>query len=181
MNYQTKTQIAFSREWAMPSAWTFTIPPIQKLLQKYVGDGKGWIDPFAGNNSPAEFTNDMNPERKAHYHMEAYKFAKWLPKKNYTGVLFDPPYSDRQVSEHYKVLGHKATQQDTSSQFYNRAMNPIADKILPGGYAISFGWNSNAFGKNRGFEIVEILMVAHGGHHNDTIVTVERKLPTLFS
>jgi hypothetical protein len=31
-------------------------------------------------------------------------------------------------------------------------------------------------GKNRGFEIVEILIVAHGGHHNDTLVTVERKL-----
>jgi len=29
-------------------------------------------------------------------------------------------------------------------------------------------------GKNRGFEIVEILLVAHGGHHNDTIVTVEK-------
>lgn len=27
-----------------------------------------------------------------------------------------------------------------------------------------------------GFEIIEILLVAHGGMHNDTIVTVERKL-----
>ena len=31
-------------------------------------------------------------------------------------------------------------------------------------------------GKNRGFEIVEILLVAHGGHHNDTICTVEKKI-----
>ena len=31
-------------------------------------------------------------------------------------------------------------------------------------------------GKNRGFEIVEILLVAHGGHYNDTIVTIEIKL-----
>lgn len=29
--------------------------------------------------------------------------------------------------------------------------------------------------KNRGFEIIEIMLVAHGGNHNDTIVTVERK------
>ena len=34
---------------------------------------------------------------------------------------------------------------------------------------------SNAFGKKRGFEIEEILIVAHGGNRNDTLVTVERK------
>ena len=38
-----------------------------------------------------------------------------------------------------------------------------------------FGWNSNGVGKVRGFEIIEILLIAHGGSHNDTIVTVERK------
>jgi hypothetical protein len=67
--------IAFNREFAMPSAWTFTILPIKKLLDRYVGNGKGWVDPFAGNNSPAEITNDMNPERKATHHMEATEFC----------------------------------------------------------------------------------------------------------
>ena len=27
----------------------------------------------------------------------------------------------------------------------------------------------------RGYELEEILLIAHGGIHNDTIVTVERK------
>ena len=40
---------------------------------------------------------------------------------------------------------------------------------------------SNGIGKNRGFEMLEILLVPHGGSKNDTIVTVERKLPDLFS
>jgi hypothetical protein len=31
-------------------------------------------------------------------------------------------------------------------------------------------------GKTRGFEIIEILMVCHGGNINDTICTVERKI-----
>ena len=94
----------------------------------------------------------------------------------FAGVIFDPPYSYRQVSEHYKSLGMKATALDTSANFYNRVMNAICDAIQVGGYAISCGWNSSGFGKNRGFEIVEILIVAHGAsHHNDTIVTVERK------
>jgi len=39
---------------------------------------------------------------------------------------------------------------------------------------ISFGWNSGGIGKTNGFEILEILLVAHGAH-NDTICTVERK------
>ncbi len=37
--------------------------------------------------------------------------------------------------------------------------------------------NSMGMGKNRGFEIQRILLVPHGGNHNDTIVTVEKKLP----
>ena len=163
-----------NRKWAMPNKWTFTIKPIKELLNRYVRDGKGWIDPFAGMTSPAEITNDLNPEMPTLYHLEALEFGIALDGL-YKGVLFDPPYSYRQVSEHYKILGKKATQLDTSSNFYNRAMNPIADKIKSGGHAISFGWNSNGFGKNRGFEIIEILLVAHGGHHNDTIVTVEKK------
>ena len=159
----------------MPSAWTFTIKPIAELLERYVGDGKGWADPFSGNSKIAEFRNDMNPERKQPFCMDARNFAEQLEQK-LSGVLFDPPYSYRQVSEHYKEVGKKATSMDTSANFYKRVMEPLADKIKNGGYAISFGWNTNGFGKKRGFEIVEILLVAHGGGHNDTLVTVERKV-----
>jgi hypothetical protein len=167
--------IKMSRARAGASAWTFTIKPIAALLNQYVPEGgKGWIDPFAGDNSPAEFTNDQHPARNAKYHMDSEEFCKHLPGP-FEGVLFDPPYSYRQVSEHYKEIGKKARSIDTSANFYNRVMNAVCDKIRPGGYAISFGWNSNAFGPNRGFEIVEIMLVAHGMHHNDTIVTVERK------
>ena len=168
--------IQFSRVRAQPSAWTFTIKPIRDLVDRYVGTGAGWIDPFAGDNSPAEFTNDQHPHRRATYHMDAEEFCKTLPGP-FDGVLFDPPYSYRQVSEHYKSIGMRARSIDTSANYYNRVMNAVCDKIRPGGYAISCGWNSNAFGKNRGFEIVEILLVAHGSNHNDTIVTVERKVP----
>lgn len=162
------------RKFARASAWTFTIPPVKTLLEKYVGDGSGWADPFAGDNSPAEFTNDIHPERKAMYHLEAEEFGRILPE-GLCGVLFDPPYSYRQISEHYKEIGKKATAKDTSYNFYRRAMNAIIPKIKKGGYAISFGWNTNGFGKSYGFEVVEILIVPHGLHHNDTLVTVEIK------
>jgi len=169
--------ILSNRIAAQASKWTFSIGPIKELIDRYVGNGIGWVDPFAGMNSPAEFTNDHNPDCKASYHMEAADFCKMLVPEppGFAGVLFDPPYSYRQVSEHYKVLGKKATPLDTSTQFYSRVMNPICDKIRPGGYAISCGWNSNGFGKHRGFELIEVLLVAHGTHHNDTVVVVERK------
>ena len=168
-----------NRVWAMPNKWTFQIKPIAELLARYVGDGKGWIDPFAGMTSPAEFTNDLNPDIKATSHQLADKFCKEI-RGVFRGILFDPPYSYRQITECYSGFGIRATALDTSSNFYNRTMNAICDKIETNGISISCGWNSNGFGKNRGFEIIEILLVAHGGHHNDTIVTVERKVQGNF-
>lgn len=165
---------------AQPNKWTFLIPPIAKLLARYVKNGKGWIDPFAGKNSPAEITNDHNKKMPTKYHMDAQDFCKML-KGKYEGVLFDPPYSYRQITEHYQAMGLKASQMDTSSNFYGRVRNAICDKIKVGGLAISFGWDSNGFGKSRGYLVEEILLVPHGDHHHDTICTVERKIQsTLF-
>lgn len=186
---QETQEILFSRVWAMPNAWTFKIGPIAHLLKRYVPKTGGeWLDPFAGMNSPAQFTNDMNPEMakfyknakgkypvRYHYTREALDFAK-LWERKFNGILFDPPYSFRQISEHYKGLGQKATQMQTSMAFYEKVKSALCELVVPGGYVISFGWNSNGFGKRRGFKIVEIMMVAHGGSKNDTIVTVEQKI-----
>ena len=105
----------FERVWSMPSAWTFTIKPIRELL-KYEIDGGIWCDPFAGENSPAQVTNDIHPERKATFHLDALEFLKQQPSENFDGVLFDPPYSTRQIVEHYKQVGHKVTRLDTSGR-----------------------------------------------------------------
>lgn len=164
----------FNRIWAMPNKWTFKIKPIAKLIYSYVGDGEGWIDPFAGENSPAEITNDLNPVRPAKFHLHAKDFAQTL-SGTYKGVLFDPPYSLRQTKECYEGIGYTMSQEDTQV-FPNNIKDLLADKIELGGYAICFGWNSGGFGKNLGFEMVEVLLIPHGGHHYDTIVTVEKKI-----
>ena len=168
-------EIFMRREFARPSAWTFTIPPFADLIEKYVGDGKGWVDPFAGDNSPAEFTNDIHPDRKAKYHLEAEEFCKGL-EGEFEGVLFDPPYSYRQITEHYKEIGKRATSLDTSSNFTSRVKRVISSKIKIGGIAITWGWNSNGFGTVLGFRPIEYLLVGHGAGHNDTICVVERKI-----
>ena len=163
----------YNRVWAMPDKWTFKIKPIAKLLSRYVGDGVGWVDPFAGENSPAEITNDLNPDRPTNYHLHAKDFANVL-QEQVDGVLFDPPYSLRQTKENYEGIGYTMTQEETQS-FPNNVKKAIAPKINTGGLVICFGWNSNGFGRYNGFEMIEILLVPHGGHHYDTIVTVERK------
>lgn len=63
------------------------------------------------------------------------------------------------------------------SALLDRWLTDDAQHLLlkPGGIAISCGWNSAGFGKSRGYLVLEIGMVAHGGAHNDTIVVVERK------
>ena len=164
-----------NRVWAMPNKWTFKIPPIAELLARYVGNGKGWIDPFAGMNSLAEFTNDINSKCKAQSHLEATDFAQGL-NGNVTGILFDPPYSLEQLKRSYEDIGRKFTMRD--GQIANRwteLKNILSRKLTIGGYVISFGWNSEGFGIGRGFQLEEILLVAHGSGHNDTICTVERK------
>ena len=167
-------EIKITRAWAMPNKNTFLIKPIAELISRYVGDGKNWIDPFAGDNSPAEVTNDLNHKKKTMFHRHATDFAQVIVG-DYDGVLFDPPYSLRQLKECYDEIDTKMFKDD-SQRFPQNVKEAITPKIKIGGYAISFGWNSQGFGKNLGFEIVEILLVAHGRSHNDTIVTVERKI-----
>lgn len=168
-----------TREWAMPSKHTFNIKPIQRLISKYVGDGKNWIDPFAGYNSPAEITNDLNPNAPTKFHMHALQFAQMLNGK-YNGCLFDPPYSLRQVKECYESIGCEEFMSQDINHFPSNIKREIAKHIRPNGIVICCGWNSNGFGKKYGFEMEEILLVSHGGFHNDTIVTIERKSLTFF-
>ena len=168
------------RKWAMPNKWTFIIKPIGQLLAEEVGSGMliegKWIDPFAGKHSPAQLTNDLNPEMPTDYHLDALEFLRQQPDEGLDGCLFDPPYSFRQVSECYKGFGHKVTGQTTQMKFYSDLKNEMARIIKPGGKVISFGWNTNGLGKSRGFKMDRILIVAHGGHRNDTLVTVETKV-----
>ena len=161
------------RKWAMPNAWTFSIKPIQELLQQEITDGM-WIDPFSGHNSPASIRNDLNPAHEADFHMDAATFLAMFPDESVDGILFDPPYSPRQVRECYDGIGGDI-KWDGRVSFWSHAKNECARILRPGGKALCFGWNSMGLGIKRGFEMRRILLVPHGGSRNDTICTVEIK------
>lgn len=166
--------MSFIREWAMPSKWTFEIPPIKRLLDDY-GVGHGWIDPFCGEKSIAEFRNDLNPANtNAQYHMEALDFLT-LKDWPIVGALFDPPYSLTQVARSYSDIGLKFKGKENPTGGFPKVKDRIAELLPRRGICISFGWNSNGLGKKRGMKVIEVLLVSHGGNRNDTICTVEIK------
>jgi len=167
--------LKITRAWAMPSRETFTIKPIRELLKEELTGGL-WIDPFAGKNSPAKITNDLNPEFRTDCHEDAIEFLKRFKNKSISGVLFDPPYSPRQIAECYKSVGMDTQKGKlTRADFYTRLKKETARIAKKGAKVICCGWNSGGIGKTNGFKMTRILLVAHGGHHNDTIVTVEIK------
>ena len=167
-----------SRAWAMPDSCTFSIPPIKQLVGRYLEWGGKWVDPFV-RSSPYKHlmhaTNDLDPSIAADFHLDALDFLRGYPPGELDGVLFDPPYSPRQVKECYSGIGLDCQQEDVQASKWSGWKDAAADALRLGGTCISFGWNSGGLGSKRGFDIHEILLVAHGGMHNDTIVVVERK------
>lgn len=166
-----------SRSWAMPNHDTFSIKPVGEFVRKHMKHPSA--DPFARNVSLASVTNDLNPETTAQCHMDAEDFLSVLRERGeqFETVLFDPPYSPRQISECYKGVGRTVTTKDTqSARLYSECRDIIKDLVVTGGVVLSFGWNSVGMGKGRGFALEEILLVCHGGAHNDTICLAERKV-----
>lgn len=163
----------------MPNKNTFDIKCIKSLIYRYFKEEHVSIDPFANKNRIAKVTNDLDPEQGTDYCMDAIDFLKSFHDNSVDFVLYDPPYSPRQVSECYKKLGKTVNFTTTQQSFWSSIKKEISRITKDNGYVLTFGWNSNGIGKTNGFEMIEILMVAHGGGHNDTICTVERKKLTL--
>lgn len=170
------------RKWCMPNKETFSMIPASELISTYVNvENNRWVDPFARNSTIAYYTNDINPHTSAKSHMDALEFLKTFETGSIDGVLFDPPYSLRQIKECYDGMGKSLTQEETQ-YFYSNVKKEICRILKEGGICISFGWNSGGVSsKEYKMEILEILLMAHGGVHNDTIATVQRKLISLRS
>ena len=166
----------FSRVFAMPSADTFSVPPIADFVKRHLHGVS--VDPFARDSDLAMYTNDMDPATAAQHHMDAGAFCTFLASIGVEAdaAIFDPPYSPRQISECYRGIGRDVTARDTQNgAMYRRVRDALDALVKPGGVVLSFGWNSAGMGKGRGYVIEEVLLVNHGGAHNDTICICERK------
>lgn len=81
------------------------------------------------------------------------------------------PSSQRPVAH----IKQATTQETQNARLYSEVRDALDRLLVPGGVALSFGWNSAGFGRRRGYDIAEIMLVAHGGAHNDTICVAEVK------
>ena len=170
--------IKFSRIWAMPNKNTFSIKPIGDFVKKYLKTSEISIDPFARDNKWATYTNDLNHETAAEYHMECESFLASLIFKGVEAdlIIMDPPYSPRQVKECYDSIGIKMAQEDAwGGAARKRRRNLINQLTKKGGVVLTFGWDTNGMG-GKEWEIEEIMLVAHGADHNDTICMAERRI-----
>lgn len=172
------------RKWSMPNGKTFRMTPIRELIRDELVPGTV-LDPFANEASIREvmtdeqtyITNDLDPAHDTDYTLDAIDFLKQFGDRSVDMVLYDPPYSPRQIADHYADLGKTVNMQTTQSSYWARQKVEIARILKPGGKVITCGWNSGGMGKKHGFKIKRILLVPHGSWHNDTICTVEVKDP----
>ena len=149
------TDIKIERYWCMPSHKTFSIKPFKKLLKDELDND--YVDPFP------------HP-----YKQDAIEYLKTIDDLSITNLVFDPPYSQRQLKEMYSSNG-LSFNYPMNNGYWSNCRKEISRIIKPGGKVISFGWNSNGIGKKYGFKIIKVVIVAHGSQHNDTIATVELK------
>lgn len=166
----TTTPILFSREWAMPSRHTFEVKPIGAFVDKHLRGVS--VDPFCGRAPRCTHNNDIGFGG-----IDAAEFLDGLVRDGIKcdTLVLDPPYSPRQISECYKHIGRKCTGVDTqSAALYKRVKDAAIPLLNDGATVLTFGWNTVGMGKNRGCHIEEILLVCHGGAHNDTICVMER-------
>ena len=155
MEYKYKIKgdddILINRKWHMPNKHTFDIKPIKELIEKYYHSNS--IDPFANKNKIATVTNDLDTQFDTDYHLDAIDFLKMFDSGSIDLVLYDPPYSPRQVSECYKTLDKTVNMQTTQSSYWGNQKKEISRIVAKDGIVITCGWNSGGIGKTNGFEI----------------------------
>lgn len=171
----SSNNIIFSRICTPLNRYTFKSPKILQWLQDYCR-GETVLNLFAGktvithpiNCVCLEIRNDIDDSMIADFHMDALMFMKFsiLHNSDIHVVVLDPPYSYRKSMELYN--GHRNSR-------FKQVLDEI-EKLKSVHTVITFGYHSSVMSKKRGFKIVEILLISHGGAQHDTIATVEERI-----
>lgn len=145
--------------------YTFSVKPVREWVEKNCS-GKT-LNLFAGKTklNIDELRNDLDVEALAEYRMDALDFVRTWEGNKFDTIILDPPYAYRKSMEMYKGI--------IASPF-KQLKDAILQIIILGGKVITFGYQSNSMGINRGFIIERVCLFSHGGAIHDTIASVER-------
>lgn len=162
--------------------YTFKVPGIREWIENEC-ELKTVLNLFGGPtrlNGCIEISNDLDYETKPRhgepvekiettYHMDALDCVKMLigMQRKYQRIILDPPYSYRKSMEMYNG--------NMNSRF-KQICDLIPELLQPDGKVITFGYHSIVMGEERGFKVIEICLIAHGGAMRSTFATVEEKL-----
>jgi len=127
-------------------------------------------DPYARNCRIAgEYTNDIDPETDAKFHLDALDFLCSMDSGAFDAVIFDPPFSEYQA----KRYEHGTANIYTTPGAVKDQMCEIERILKPGGYLLKFGYNTS---RHKGhFDLIRVMVVNHGANHNDTLVSLWMK------
>lgn len=145
--------------------YTFSVKNIRDWVENNC-EGKT-LNLFAGKTklNIDEIRNDLDIEALADYRLDALELLRTWQGEKFDTVLLDPPYAYRKSMEMYKGIRCSP---------FKQLKDEITRILKPNGIVITFGYHSNAMGKNRGFEVERIALFSHGGAIHDTIASVER-------
>lgn len=146
---------AFKKIWmSIPDSW----------------NGEKVCDPFARNCQIGHiWTNDINPETGANYHLDALEFLKIVPSDSMNIVIFDPPFSTHQNDTKYEFDGESKNIY-TIPGYVKKCMKEIERILIPGGYLLKYGYNSTRHLPS--LEFKKGWLINFGGNRNDVIVSL---------
>jgi adenine-specific DNA methylase len=140
-------------------------------------------DPFAREGFvgklPNCISNDLNPEFDTDYNLEFKDFARVMNMHNqeFDLLVFDPPYSLRQLKEQYDGIGKDLKLWQTHNM-WGVGKNLITENMPVGSVTISLGWTTAGFGKKRGFQkkAIHVFEQAAREDRYSLFVVVEEKV-----
>jgi len=155
------------------SYWTTAIAALYRHSRTNIGRVFGQLticDPFARNCLLAHpHTNDIDPDTKAVHHLDAAEYLCNQETSSFDAVIFDPPFSENQATRYE----HGTTNVYTTPGAMQKLMEEVERILRPGGVLVKFGYNTT---RHKGhFDLLEVIIVNHGGNHNDTLVSLWRK------
>jgi len=140
-------------------------------------------DPFAREGFvgklPNCISNDLNPEYDTDYNLEFQQFARVMHMKQvaFDLVVFDPPYSLRQLKDCYDGIGKDLKLWQTNNM-WGVGKNFLSHHMPVGSIVISLGWTTAGFGRKRGFEKKAVHVFEQSAREDrySVFVVVEQKV-----
>jgi len=178
MSKRAKNPIC-SWNFDLPSPDTMTIPCFRnKFLYFFPKDitysNDRVADLFARNSElgTRKLRNDIDPETKACRHMDVFAFLQTIRDESLDAVIIDPPFSFNQAAKHYKNSAGKCL----GVGWLPAVRREAGKKLKKGGLMFCLGWDANGAGNKRQFDLIEVIICAHGQGRNATIMTIDKKL-----